>query len=141
MTAILTQLAEETIVELVDFQLTHEIPNPVELEFLHATLLWCKETLPDVILNDVFYLGRPTGFEIFKMQPENGGTNCLVLRFTSPGFERRHKALCEKHNINHLGQFAPHITLSYDVGNLDPSTLPKFKFPIHIIREYEGDQK
>jgi hypothetical protein len=102
---------------------------------LHVTLLHSKKYLPDYeSAGNVFYECKPTKFDIF---PTQEGRNGLVLLLDCPALVQRHKTLMKKHRaVFDYDEYIPHVTFSYDVGDLDLNTLPPFTTTIFLNEEY-----
>jgi len=144
----LSQDDEDTIIELVKKM---EIPNPIERDAIHLTLLYSRKFLPDYeALGKVDMWAYPKGFHIFE---GGNGKDILVLLVDSPDLEKRHKLLMKEHRATYdFPDFRPHITLSYDledfmrlrnkksvldnIKNEFDTILPK---ELHISMEYKED--
>ena len=109
----------------------NNIPNSPNTDSLHSTILYSRKYLPDFVAKgpyDPTIKGQPTGFEVWPSQPdENGHTkNCLVLTFDAPDLVARHESLMSQHNATYdFDEYKPHVTFSYDVGDVDPEKLPR----------------
>lgn len=108
---------------------------------LHSTILYSKKCCPNYSspgLYDQPITGVPLGLAVWRS--ETNGTNCLVLLYDAPGLEQRHKKLMEEHQATYdFPTYQPHVTLSYDCGDLDLATLPNimnYVQTLTIIREY-----
>lgn len=66
--------------------------------------------------------GKPTDLDIWFGE---SGERCLVLKYDCPELCIRHKYLMETHNATYdFPDFTPHITLSYDMCDVDIASLP-----------------
>jgi len=122
----------------------NNIPEGLRASKMHATLLYSKKYLPDYepagkLENPL--VGKFSGFEIFKSTSDEGeSTNCLVLRFTCKALSSRHVSLMKEHEATYdYDEYKPHVTLTYNAGELDPDTLPSFDMDLVIIEEYSQD--
>ena len=67
------------------------------------------------------------GLKIFKQQ---NGKNCLVTVLKSKDLTAHHETIMDKYGATYdFDTYIPHITLSYDIGDLDAKNykLPKMK--------------
>lgn len=126
----------------------HKLPTAVRPDKLHSTLLFSRKYLPDYKpagKYDPTLVGKPIGFEVWPTRPADGSkpARCLVLRYDCPELEKRHKELMKMHNATYdFPDYKPHITLSYDIGDLDEKKLPdigKYVDQIGIDEEYGED--
>jgi len=123
----------------------NDIPNPIDPDKLHTTLLYSKKYLPDYKPSGVYedsLVGKPTGFEKWPSQPDEDGNvaMCLVLKYTCPELITRHKDLMKEHGGTYdFDEYKPHITFSYDVAGMQCKDLPKFDEDIEAVEEYAED--
>lgn len=119
------------------------IPNLVDPDSLHTTLIYSLTTLIDfepigemkkslqgVFIPDIF--NTPSGKKV------------LVLKLTDPWFGNRHTEIMERHKeatYTHP-EYVPHITVSYDVGNefILPKEFTLDERPV-IVSEYSETLK
>ena len=130
---------KDTVAALEKFNKDNKIANPNK--DWHTTLLYSRKHLPNYKPEKKYqrpYRGEPTKFEIWPSQNEK--KNVLVLTFSCPQLYQRHHKLMLEHGATYdFDQYKPHVTLSYDAGDLDLSTLPKFTKKLVIIGEYSED--
>ncbi len=131
---------EDVIVDLVKEM---GLPNPIEKEEIHLTLLYSRKQLPNykpATSTDMW--AYPKGFHIFT---GGNGKAILVLKLDAPALHKRHIDLMKEHGATYdFPEYIPHITLSYDVGDMDlkdiqekfTELLPK---EFHINAEYKED--
>ena len=134
-----------TTTQLHAYAMEHKIPNPTKANNLHTTLLYSYKHLPNYVppgrLSEplVAELGD---FGVWQTNSEGGKNkqNCLVILITSPELVVRHMQLKRAHGVVHdYLIYQPHITLSYDIGDLDVESLPninKFINEAVIVEEY-----
>lgn len=124
------------------------IPNMLDKEQLHSTLLYSRKHCPNYQPDSsASMVGIPHEFDVWNTQsPEGSGketSRCLVLKYECPDLVKRHQELREEHGATHdYPSFEPHITLSYDIGDMDESTFPDIKKhlgQINIVGEYSED--
>lgn len=132
-----------TVNTLCKYIKDNKIPNAVPPEKLHTTLLYSRRYCPNYKPTGKIsppLIGIPSEFKIWKTQ---NGKNALVLTYECKELVNRHKQLIYKHNATHdHPEYQPHITLSYNVGDFDLTTLSDIKktlIKIYIVEEYGGD--
>jgi hypothetical protein len=121
---------------LREYAAANNLPNPVTAKErrLHVTVIYSRVGAPIQAQPELVHLARPVGFDIFS---SSEGANALVLRLSAPTVEARHRQLMSTYPLTYdYPTFKPHITLSYDVGKLDPGTLPLFQEEILLGAEY-----
>lgn len=137
---------EETLKKITNFIKENKIPNAVPADKLHTTLLYSRKYLPDYKAQgeiDPPYVGTPKEFDVWESQEDNNGekTKCLVLKYSCKELEKRHEYLMDEHDATYdFDQYRPHITFSYNIGDLDVSELdPSSIGDIVIVKEYQED--
>lgn len=137
------RFSQKTIDAIRKYCEANNIPNPVPTKKLHTTLLYSRKYCPNYTpIGDYEkqLVGTPIGFDVWKSQPTDkfpNPTSCLVLKYKCPELVARHKELMDTHGATFdYPEYNPHITLSYNVGDIDISSLPEFDAPIEITSEY-----
>ena len=139
--------SDDTVAALTEYQKANNVQNPLEDDF-HSTVVYHTKPLPKFqALGDIDWQGKFTGLDIFN-HDEDGG-NCLVIKFSCPELEQRWKDCCDMGAEWDYDEFRPHITLSYDAGDIDLDSFPPFEGPINMVKEvsspldsdYEEDHK
>lgn len=119
--------------------LASKFDNPIKEEDIHSTLLFSRKFLPNYEpLGEVNEIVKPKKYNIFKSDDKN----VLVLEVTSKWLEERHKSLMETHGATwDFPSYIPHITLSYDVGDIEIPKLSKkdLKTELIISEEYSEE--
>lgn len=91
----------------------------------HSTILVTNQYAYCTIDYDTVHFAKPIGYQIFQTR---FGNNCLVLLLSAPSLIQRHNELKKLHNVSHsFGNYCPHITLAYDVDDLDCQSLPPYE--------------
>jgi len=114
------------------------IPHPLNPNKMHTTLLYSKKPCPDY--EPLGKLEPPIEaklgkFDVWKTQD---GKNALVLNLIAPKMVKRHKDLMKEHGASYdYDEYKPHITVSYDVGDLDLKDLPDIADTIDKLRAVE----
>ncbi len=140
------RFSEDTVSRIKSFIGDNEIPQPVPDDKLHSTLLYSRKHCPnyEACGDYKFSLkGTPTEFDLWESQPDEEGnkSNCLVLQYDCDPLVERHKSLMNEHGaVFDFEEYKPHVTLSYNVGDLDLSNLnPSDIGPINVVSEYHED--
>ncbi len=133
---------KETTAAMREFMGDHHIPNPLEDDKLHATVVYSRAfcgARPLGKLNPK-WKGKFTEFDMFPTSPrinEAKSSKCLVMKFECPEMFERHHYLRKHHGATHdFPDFKPHMTLSYDVGDFDHLNLPHYDGPHEFEEEY-----
>lgn len=124
----------------------NKIPKPVPDEKLHCTLLYSRkhcEYTPKTTLTPPL-TATPKYLSVWesKSKDGDGSVRCLVLEFACPELVKRHKQLMDDLQATYdFPDYKPHVTLSYDIEDMDESTLPDVKSigDLEIIGEYGED--
>ncbi len=141
------KFSSNTTKMIKEYMGNNNIPNPLPVSKLHSTLLYSRKHLPEYEPTGKFdesWTGDPTHFSIFKSNPKNStdNTNCLVLEYTCKEQSARFDDLMNEHDATYdFDDYKPHITLSYDVGDLDHDNLTKLEKALEIVEEYGEDLK
>ncbi len=141
------KFSDDTIKMIKEYIEKNDIPNPLNGDDFHSTLLYSRKYLPEYEATGKFdesWTGDPNHFSIFPSNPKNGGdgSNCLVLEYTCKEQVARFDDLMDKHDATYdFDEYKPHVTLSYDVGDLDYKNLPELETALEIVEEYGEDLK
>ena len=139
------RFGDNTTKAVAEYSKDNKIPHPLKPEKMHSTILYSRKYLPEYKATgdyDKPMVGKPTKFDVWESSPDDGSkpTKCLVLEYECPDLVKRHKSLMKEHEATYdYDQFKSHITLSYDVGDLDHKKLPTFEEEIEIVSEYQED--
>ena len=127
--------------DLLDFIKKYNIPSTMKSEDFHTTLIYSrkfadiKELEDD--LGDSEIVAEPTELHVFETFDKK---RALVIKLDCPYLKERHKYLMQKYDLTYdYNEYIPHITLSYDIGEME---IPKdVKFPefFRIQTEYQED--
>ncbi len=103
--------------------LLHNIPNPYHPSKMHCTLIYSKKACKQpFIRNNALYTAEFEKWHVFKTQD---GKNCLVAKLRSADLLQRHRDLMTEMGASYdFDEYLPHITISYDIGDLDIAQLP-----------------
>lgn len=132
------KFSPETVKALEAFQYDNKIPNPLPADEFHSTVMFSRKYIPEFVVLDTIpeWGGEFTKWGIFPSDNENA----LVLKYECHELKDRfHEIMSEYDATWDHESFIPHITLSYNVGDLDISKLPKYDGPIVIVSEHADD--
>ncbi len=128
--------------QLEKFNKKHKIPSPVSPDKLHVTLLYSRKYLPDYTaageLKHAFYCS-PKEFVVWNTNGENKAVSkCLILKLDCPELVQYHNHLMELHGATFdYKEYQPHVTLSYNIGDLDVDLLHVADLPRSLTLSYE----
>jgi len=131
-----------------DYLNKNKIPTAIRPDRLHTTLLYSRKHLPNYKSAGKLQphlVGTPEKFVVWPARGVGGTgtTNCLVLQYNCPELVKRHNDLMKQHEATYdYPKFVPHVTLSYDIGDLDVSKLPNIKDTVKkitLVEEYGED--
>lgn len=129
----------ETTLSLSEYIKDNNIPNGVPESKMHCTVLYSRKHCPKYKPQgkiDPPWNGTPDKLEVWesrgKLRDEDP-KRCLVLKFKCEKLNQRHNTLMKEHNATYdFPEYKTHVTLSYDIGDLDETKLPS-------ITEWLGD--
>jgi len=128
----------ETVKALEAYQYDNNIPNPLNPDEFHSTVMFSRKYIPNFKpLGEI--QGWEGTFEKFHVYPSDD-TQALVLMYDCWEIKDRWQKIISEYGATwDYDDFHPHITLSYDMEDLDISKLPPYKGPIIIVEEYNND--
>lgn len=133
----------ESVEALQKFMKHHKIPNPIAPNKIHTTLLYSRKYLPNYKPQGMLKYPLKARFKEYVVwktsppDPKQEPWNCLVMKIDCPELEKLHKKYMEEHDAEYdYDEYHPHITLSYNIGNLDVTHLPPFDGHLDIVEEY-----
>lgn len=136
------KVSKETRDNIWNMTKSLEVPNPLDKKDYHVTVIFSRKYLPTFSAKGKLkepLIGKPEKFEIF---PARNDKNCLVLRFSCPELNKRHHYIMNTYDAKYdFDQYKPHITLSYDVGDFDPSGIDPSTYidEIELTEEYDEE--
>lgn len=134
----------DSVKKLYKYLIDNNIPNHINMNDIHTTLLYSKKCLdgyiPENKLKNINV--KPLRFEMWKTC-EN--SNCLVLLVENKNINKLHNYIVKYYKGKHFRkQFIPHITLSYDIDinyNYKELKIPDFDLIINNEIMYNTDWK
>lgn len=130
---------KETIAAMREFMGDNKIPNPIDHDKMHCTIVFSRAFCGERALGDLdpHWKGEFDKYDLFDPSSEEDDNKCLVMAFVCPEMLDRHKHLKSKGATHDFPTLSPHMTLSYDVGpEYDHLVLPDYDGPIHFHHEY-----
>lgn len=132
---------QSAIADLMDLIKKYNIPSTLKPEDFHTTLIYSRKYAEidglDDDLGDKEIVAYPENLEVFETFDKK---RALVIKLDCPYLEDRHKYLMSKYELTYdYPEYIPHITLSYDIGEM---ILPKnVEFPkfFRISSEYQEE--
>lgn len=117
------------------------IPNSTPAEKMHTTLTYSKgSSVPDYEVEGK--LEEPVEAEIdsFDVFPSDEGNNCLVAKLKCDEFHNRHKKAREMGATYDYDEYIPHVTLSYDAGDISSDKLNSWTKKYRGTRIYADEE-
>ncbi len=119
------EFSDDTKDRLVKFMKLNRIPNPVERDDLHSTLLVSMKSLPHSGQRDIHWEATPIAVKKTKTQT---GDDAIVIHYFCPEQRQRHHELIDKHQTEHsFPDYYIHVTLSYASKGFDLSNVRDFE--------------
>lgn len=102
------------------------IPNSTDIDDIHSTVAYSKgSNIPGYQVAGRFQKPVETEVEQFDIFPTEENKNCLVAKLNAPDLVKMHDDT-EKHGATYdFDEYIPHVTLSYDVGDVDNNFLKR----------------
>ena len=139
----MAKLFEESASNIIECAEQAGIPNIVEPDALHVTVFKSFNDMSDFVPAGTFPYMLPVEVRMWDVFRTNHGTRCLVLVLDSLPLHIRHSDLREKYGESHISDkyhvYLPHVTVSYDIEDFDPSTI-WMKFPKVIYLKSEQSE-
>ena len=114
-----------------------EVPNPLNRNKFHTTLLYSRKKVDDVESRDLRYVSKVSELVLDEWE-QRDGTTCLVAKFDCDFLSKRHEHYRSLGGTHDFDSYQPHITLSYDledkVGDFKGTTI-KLESPLLYARE------
>lgn len=127
----------DKIIELVD---TLGLPNGIEKSDIHITLLYSRKYLPNYEpAGEIDEWCYPSKFHVFDTFDKK---RALVLMLDSDFMIKRHNQLMKEHEATYdYPEYLPHLTLSYDIGDMEVPEWKNIPKEFHINEEYVEELK
>lgn len=127
--------------DLLEFIKKYDIPSTLKADDFHTTLIYSRKhaDIKDLAddMEDSEIVAYPKELHVFETFDKK---RALVIKLDCPYLDERHKYLMQKYNLTYdYDEYIPHITLSYDIGDMEipkDVNFPKF---FRIQGEYSED--
>jgi hypothetical protein len=125
----------DIIVELAN-QL--KLPNPIEKNDIHMTMIYSRKYLPNYeAAGQIDEWAYPKEFHVFDTFDKK---RALVLKLDCPFAIKRHNQIMKEHKATYdYPEYIPHITLSYDIEDMEVPEFKNLPKEFHIDTEYMED--
>ena len=138
------RFSSDTMDILEQYNKENSIPNPLKRSKMHSTILYSRKHCPNYIAPGILQqpeIARAGKFDVFTSTASDGTVSrCLVVKLNSPYLQLRHTTLMHEHSATFdYPTYTPHITLSYDIGDMDITNLPPLYGDLEIVEEYGMD--
>jgi 2'-5' RNA ligase len=134
---------QETRDKVKKFLDDNKIPNPIDVNKLHTTVLYSRKPVDNLQpmgqLDPAMCL-KCKELEVF---PTQDGKRALVMRVENDQLVKRHNEFIGMGGTSDYPEFKPHVTLSYDIGkDYDHSHLSVDELDsINAVEEYSEPLK
>jgi hypothetical protein len=129
---------QQSIIELNLMIQECDIPNAIDGNKLHSTIVFSRKYDQILINKENIYEATIEHFRIFKTREGNSG---LVIEMKSKDIVSRHMYFMKKYNLTYeFDEFIPHMTLTYNLTpGFDCSKLPVNRIKLFFHGEYVED--
>lgn len=129
---------EQSIIELNLLIQKYDIPNAIDGNKLHSTIVFSRIYADISVNKDNIYEATIENFRIFKMR---GGDSGLAIQMKSTAIVNRHMYFMKKYNLAYeFDEFIPHITITYNIKpDFDCSKLSIDRKKLFFHGEYVED--
>ena len=138
------KLSKDSMKKLSELQKAIDVPNPLDPEKMHITVIYSRKHLPDFKAKGKLEKPIKAKLDELDIFPSRDDKNVLVVKLKTPELTKRHKEIMKEHGATYdWDEYKPHVTLSYDVGDFDPKAhnLKDHLNEIEIVEEYDEDLK
>jgi hypothetical protein len=135
-----SKLSNESKIKLYELVKKLNVPNPLEKEKYHVTVIYSKKYLPH--LTSVGKYDKPIIAKTKNLAMYGEESECLVIELECPELKKRNKEITKIHGAtSDYDEYKCHVTLSYDCEDFDiPTTSIKKLLPtIELTSEYVDD--
>lgn len=122
---------------------SEKISAPVPSDSMHSTVVYSRDNpVKDYTVQGPLEEPIESEIDSFDIFQSGEGKNCLVAKLNAPELINRHKKARELGASYDYDEYIPHVTLSYDAGDIDSSFLNKLNkkykgYKLYADEEYE----
>ena len=134
--AVLTKASKKKVKELC---INLGIAKRISSDKMHTTIIYSRKKAEGLEADNSIYPAnaKPIGLEVFDARD---GKKALVLRIKSKKLSDRHNFIMDEYGTTYdFPVYNPHITLTYDAGDFDPSNydgdLPEIEFESEYVED------
>ena len=132
-TYVSARFSDITLDAINNFIDQHQIPNRVPTDDLHCTIVFSRVEIPYVTVDKLGFITDTVETGIFKTQ---SGKNALVLKLkNADALKVRHEYANILGATYDFPDYIPHVTISYDIGNIDFPEGLEFHIPVFCGKE------
>lgn len=139
------RLSKASTDALSEWANANNIPDVLASKKMHVTLLYSRKHCPNYVpagMIDPAWSAKVKDKDVFLTRPTDGSPakRCLVLKLDCLPLFNRHLELMNEHSaVYDFPLYTPHVSISYDIGDLDIWSLTEFEGELEIIEEYGED--
>lgn len=127
----------QTQKDIGKFLIENKIPNPINIEKLHTTIIHSKKNLPNLEPLGAIVPPEIGYFKGHEVWDTKDGNRALVMKFDCEALRLRNDAITSVYGAtSDYDEYKIHLTLSYDIGDMDVWGIPSYKGKIEITEEY-----
>lgn len=129
---------EESKDALYEFAKNLNLPNLLPKEKYHTTLIYSRKYNPNIKIDQSLYPLKVKGNELHVFETQDN-KRAAVMKFDSKELVERHNFLMSEYQLEYdYDEYIPHITLSYDIGDMDLDFSGEFPTMV-VVEEYKED--
>lgn len=141
-TYIAWRYSEDTLRNLEIWLLNNDIPNPIEKEKIHSTVIYSRVQL-DIEPKGKFFGNEYAQTNRLGTFDTQDGKRALIWFIDCPAMVDRHNYIMETTAATYdYDKFQPHITFSYDIPenyDVDKLTIHGLPLILTLVSEYKED--
>lgn len=132
-TYVAVRFSHDTVDRLKQLQDDLDIPNPLDPEEFHTTLVYSRKPIDWEEEDCEGVEAKPLRLEKWETRSKD---HCLVLLIDCPHLHKRFDKAMDLGATYDFPDYKPHITLSYSVGKDFDVDSPTLDFAIELAHEY-----
>lgn len=116
-----------------------KLPNEVPSSKIHTTIIYSRKYVPNIEINDVIEntTAKPKKLIVFNTQENK---RALVVELDCGYLLDRHNQIMQEYKTTYdYDTYTPHITLSYDIGDLEFNYEFDDNLSLELVKEYKED--
>ncbi len=139
------RISEKSKDALISASKKMEVPNKIDKDKMHITLIYSRKHLPEFEAEGKFKEPKIVSVDKLKIFPtQEGDGKVLVVVLDAPALVKRNKEIMKEEGAtSDFPKYTPHITLSYDVGDFDIKNKNIIdhmtNLELEVVEEYSQD--